>query len=115
MDKATVLGNLTRIRQAVIADQSKGYFNSMVLIQESTTCAQLTKMKRRRRWRRRTGTRSTVMKKMVEAILSTFDGGEEFDGTEDADEDDANRDNNAEFAESLENAILQLVNGVMED
>ena len=55
------------------------------------------------------------MKKMVEAILSTFDGGEEFDGTEDADEDDANRDNNAEFAESLENAILQLVNGVMED
>ena len=34
-------------------------------------------------------------------------GGEEFDGTEDADGDDANRDNDAEFAESLENAILE--------
>ena len=36
-----------------------------------------------------------------------FRRGEEFDGTEDADEDDANRDNDAEFAESLENAILE--------
>ena len=47
------------------------------------------------------------MRKIVEAIPSTFDGGEEFDGIEDADEDDANRDNDAEFAESLENAILE--------
>ena len=46
---------------------------------------------------------------------SQLSPGDEFDGTEDADEDDANRDNDAEFAESLENAILQLVNGVMED
>ena len=46
---------------------------------------------------------------------SQLSPGDEFDGTEDADEDDANRDNDAEFAESLEDAILQLVNGVMED
>ena len=46
---------------------------------------------------------------------SQLSPGDEFDGTEDADEDEANRDNDAEFAESLENAILQLVNGVMED
>ena len=39
--------------------------------------------------------------------IVNFRQGEEFDGTEDADEDDANRDNDAEFAESLENAILE--------
>ena len=55
------------------------------------------------------------MEEVTAQVIVNVRQGEEFDGTEDADEDDANRDNDAEFAESLEDAILQLVNGVMED